>query len=171
MATKRPQSIDGLAPQSRRPQPTTKPVTAKKKSVPPAQRSTTGATQVSAKPSLTNPAVPTNASTTPLSKSSNSPLQGWSWGGFLLSWVWAIGNRTWIGLLALIPIAPISLIVAIYLGLKGNELAWQARTWESPEVFIQTQRNWAKAGFVVVLVVIGLALLAFLVLGLQSATA
>ena len=30
-------------------------------------------------------------------------VAGWSWGAFLLNWIWAIGNRTWIGLLALVP--------------------------------------------------------------------
>ena len=29
-------------------------------------------------------------------------VRGWSWGAFLLNWIWAIGNKTWIGLLALI---------------------------------------------------------------------
>jgi len=27
-------------------------------------------------------------------------VKGWSWGAFLLNWIWAIGNQTWIGLLA-----------------------------------------------------------------------
>ena len=30
-------------------------------------------------------------------------IKGFSWGAFLLSWIWAIGNSTWIGLLALVP--------------------------------------------------------------------
>ena len=30
-------------------------------------------------------------------------VKGWSWGAFLLNWIWAIGNSTWIGLLCLIP--------------------------------------------------------------------
>ena len=30
-------------------------------------------------------------------------VKGWSWGAFLLTPFWAIGNRTWIGVLAFIP--------------------------------------------------------------------
>ena len=59
--------------------------------------------------------------------------KGWSWGGFLLNWIWAIGNKTWIGLLAFVPY--IGLIVSIYLGIKGRELAWKNKKWDSLEHF------------------------------------
>ncbi len=58
-----------------------------------------------------------------------SELTGWNWGAFLMSWIWAIGNKTYIGLLALL--SPISLIVSIVLGVKGNEWAWKNRKFES----------------------------------------
>lgn len=82
------------------------------------------------------------------------PITGWSWGAFLLSWIWGIGNHVWIALLVLIPIAPINLIVAIYLGIKGNELAWRKKTWESPEQFIEVQKKWAKWGLIVLILVV-----------------
>ncbi|MCB2070724.1 MAG: hypothetical protein KDF67_14455, partial [Ottowia sp.] len=63
---------------------------------------------------------------------------GWSWGAFLWNWIWAIGNQTWIGLLALVPL--IGLFVAIYLGIRGRELAWQNRRWDSVEHFQRVQR-------------------------------
>ena len=50
-------------------------------------------------------------------------ITGWNWGAFLLNWIWAIGNRVWIGLLGLV----FGIIMAIILGAKGNEWAWQSR--------------------------------------------
>ena len=64
-------------------------------------------------------------------------VKGWSWGAFLLSWIWAIGNRTWIGLLALIPY--VGVIMAIVLGFKGREWAWKNRQWDSLEEFNRVQ--------------------------------
>ena len=68
-------------------------------------------------------------------------IKGWSWGAFLLSWIWAIGNKTWIGLLAIVPI--IGFFVAIGLGFKGRELAWKNKQWQSIEHFNEVQRKWS----------------------------
>ena len=68
-------------------------------------------------------------------------VKGWSWGAFLLNWIWAIGNRTWIGLLALIPY--LGFIMAIVLGIKGREWAWKNKEWESLEHFNRVQRKWS----------------------------
>ncbi len=68
-------------------------------------------------------------------------IQGWNWGAFLLTWIWGIGNNVMIALLALI--IP---FWGIYLGLKGNELAWRNKQWESVEHFKQVQRRWALWG-------------------------
>lgn len=67
-------------------------------------------------------------------------VKGWSWGAFFLNWIWALGNRTWIGLLAIIPY--VGFIVAIWLGFKGREMAWKNKRWESVEHFNRVQRNW-----------------------------
>ena len=75
-------------------------------------------------------------------------VKGWSWGAFLLNWIWAIGNRTWIGLLALIPLAGI--IMAFVLGFKGREWAWRNKHWESLEHFNQVQRKWSIWGIALV---------------------
>lgn len=50
-------------------------------------------------------------------------VKGWSWGAFFLNWIWALGNRTWIGLLALTPY--VGFIFAFVLGFKGREWAWR----------------------------------------------
>ena len=73
-------------------------------------------------------------------------VKGWSWGGFFLSWIWAIGNSVWIGLLALVPY--VGFVMAIVLGAKGREWAWQAKHWDSIEQFKQVQRTWSIAGFI-----------------------
>lgn len=75
-------------------------------------------------------------------------VKGWSWGAFILSWIWAIGNSTWIGLLALLPY--IGFIVAIYLGIKGRELAWRNKRWDSLEHFNRVQRSWSKWGLILI---------------------
>ena len=69
-------------------------------------------------------------------------VRGWSWGAFVLTWIWAIGNRTWIGLLALIPYVNIG--VAIWLGIKGREMAWKNASWESVEHFNRVQKKWSQ---------------------------
>lgn len=84
-------------------------------------------------------------------------VKGWSWGAFFLSWIWAIGNRTYLGLLGLIPY--VSFIVRIWLGLKGRELAWQNKAWDSLEQFNETQRKWSMWGVIIVGGVVGLGLL------------
>lgn len=83
-------------------------------------------------------------------------IKGWSWGAFLLNWVWAIGNRTWWGLLAIIPYVGFG--VAIWLGLKGREMAWQARQWDGIEHFNRVQKKWSQWGVGIILasVVIGI---------------
>lgn len=88
-------------------------------------------------------------------------VKGWSWGAFLLNWIWAIGNRTWIGLLALVPY--VGLIVAIWLGFKGREMAWKNAQWDSVEHFQRVQKKWSRWG-------VGLTL-GFLVLGILAAIA
>ncbi len=74
-------------------------------------------------------------------------LRGFNWGALLLSWVWAIGNKSWLGLLGLVPI--IGFFVRFFLGAKGNEMAWRNRRWQSVNQFRATQRTWAIVGLCV----------------------
>ncbi len=74
-------------------------------------------------------------------------VTGWSWGAFLLNWIWAIGNRVWIGLLALIPY--VGFVMVIILAIKGREWAWQNHKWDSVEHFQRVQRQWAIWGIVI----------------------
>lgn len=84
-------------------------------------------------------------------------VRGWSWGAFLLNFIWAINNRVWIGLLTIIPYAGIA--VMFLLGLKGREWAWQSRHWESVEKFNRIQRKWSYWGVVSSVITIVLAVI------------
>lgn len=66
----------------------------------------------------------------------------------MFNWVWALGNKTWIGLLAFIPY--IGFIMAFVLGFKGREWAWRNKKWESVEHFQRVQRKWSMWSLVFV---------------------
>ena len=88
-------------------------------------------------------------------------VQGWSWGAFLLSFIWGLGNKTPISLFSLVPYAGMGMNV--YLGLKGRELAWKNKRWESVEHFNRVQAQWSFWG-----VVLFIATVAGLMVGLKS---
>ena len=89
-------------------------------------------------------------------------IKGWSWGAFLLNWIWAIGNRTWIGLLAIVPY--IGFIMAFYLGFKGREMAWRNKRWDSIDEFNRVQKKWSKWGVILVVGIMGIGILASVML-------
>jgi hypothetical protein len=77
-------------------------------------------------------------------------LSGWNWGAFFLSWIWGIGNNTWIAFLTFIPI--INLIMIFVLGAKGNEWAWQNKKWNGFEHFKKVQKLWGIWGLILFLI-------------------
>ncbi len=86
-----------------------------------------------------------------------------------MTWIWGIGNKVWLALLALIPIPIAGLAVAIVLGVKGNEWAWQSKKWDSIEQFRRTQRTWMYWGIASLLaplvLIIGIILIIVGILG------
>ena len=78
-----------------------------------------------------------------------------NWGAFLLSWIWGLGNKTYITLLiflvGFIPFIGIVLIfgMQIWFGIKGNTWAWQNKRFQSVEHFHENQKKWAIAGVIV----------------------
>ncbi|WP_267220706.1 cytochrome c oxidase assembly factor Coa1 family protein [Dyella silvae] len=68
----------------------------------------------------------------------------WNWGAFLLTWIWGIGNSTFIAFLMFVPF--VNLVMWFVLGAKGSAWAWQNRRWNSIEDFRRTQRKWALWG-------------------------
>ena len=73
-----------------------------------------------------------------------------------MNWIWAIGNKTYIGLLCFVPY--VGSVVAIWLGVKGRELAWQNKRWDSLEHFNQVQRRWSMWGLILIggMIVLGM---------------
>lgn len=84
-------------------------------------------------------------------------LRGWNWGGLLLPFVWGPANRVWLGLAVLLVFIPpmsgaLVLLIygpaALFVGMRGNELAWRARKWDSIEHFRMVQAQWTRWGLV-----------------------
>lgn len=80
-----------------------------------------------------------------------------NWGAFLLTWIWGLGNRSYItllifpvSLLGLIPFVGffITLGICIWFGIKGNTWAWQNKQWKSIEHFHEVQKKWAVGGLI-----------------------
>lgn len=82
-------------------------------------------------------------------------VRGWSWGAFLLNVIWAIGNRTWIGLLMFVPY--VCFVMPFVLGFNGREWAWKNRRWESIEQFNRVQREWTQTGIGIACIIIVMA--------------
>jgi len=93
-----------------------------------------------------------------------------NWGAFLLTWIWGLGNKTYITLLmfaafilAFIPFVNIlagmlQLGLAIWFGIKGNEWAWKNKKFDSVEAFHSYQKKWAIAGTIIAVLGILLAI-------------
>jgi hypothetical protein len=71
-------------------------------------------------------------------------LKRWSWAAFLMNWLWGISHNVWIALLCFVPF--LNIVMPFYLGVKGNELAWEHRKFESVEQFKEVQRKWMYWG-------------------------
>ena len=72
-------------------------------------------------------------------------LGSWSWGGFLLTWIWGIGNNVWWSFLVFVPYLGV-MVMPWVLAFKGTEWAWQSKRWGSAEHFKRVQHTWAMWG-------------------------
>lgn len=78
----------------------------------------------------------------------------WNWGAFSFSWFWGVLNGLYWPLIIIvcnfIPYAGvlISLTLSIYLGLKGNKLAWKIakQNGTTLQAFAELQAKWNIAG-------------------------
>jgi len=75
-------------------------------------------------------------------------IDNWNWGAFLLTWIWGLGNNTFIAFLMFVPF--VNIPMWFILGVKGSAWAWRNKRWESVEAFKRTQRKWAMWGPAVV---------------------
>ena len=73
-------------------------------------------------------------------------IVGWNWGAYSFNWIWALAHRAR-------PLWPLALAAwlfgglpglgfAIYLGHRGNEVAWFYRPFRNVEEFWEVQRAW-----------------------------
>lgn len=85
-------------------------------------------------------------------------VKGFSWGALLAAPIWSIGNRVWLGLWSWLP--GLGILVAIWLGFTGRELAWRKGAWPSVAQFDRVQRRWAVISSVVLAVGIALVVVA-----------
>ena len=97
----------------------------------------------------------------------NSPVldivsKRFNWGAFFLSWIWGLGNRTYITLLIFVGVI-LSIIIpvlgffaqlglCIWFGIKGNTWAWQNKKWKSIEHFHEVQKKWAIGGIIATII-------------------
>lgn len=90
-------------------------------------------------------------------------LRRWSWAAFLMTWLWGISHNVWISLLSFVPF--VNLFIWIYLGIKGNELAWQNRKFESVQQFHEVQKKWTQwgVGLLIVSAFIFIAMFSFII--------
>ena len=99
-----------------------------------------------------------------------------NWGAFLLTWIWGLGNKSYITLLIILTIflafipfvnlvtGMVQLGLAIWFGIKGNEWAWKNKKFESIEAFHSYQKKWAIAGTILAVLSILLAIIAIIIL-------
>ncbi len=110
----------------------------------------------------------------------DSVTNHFNWGAFLLTWIWGLGNKTYItfvifaSLIAgLIPFVGflVPLGLSIWFGIKGNEWAWQNKHFDSVESFHEYQKKWALWGIIVFVVgfVIGIFGAAAMIAGMATA--
>ena len=96
-------------------------------------------------------------------------IKRWNWAAFLVPDIWGVFNGIpWtliLILLAYSPFPPFGIRVAIviaarvFLGLRGNQLAWQGKKWRSETHFREVQRRWVNLSVVTVLILMVLIFL------------
>ena len=72
--------------------------------------------------------------------------EGLNWGGFLIPFFWGIWHGAWIWAIVALFFWPISSIVLL---LKGNEIAFENREYNSVEEFRKGQKIWVICGLVI----------------------
>ncbi len=96
-------------------------------------------------------------------------LKRFNWGAFLLNWIWGIMHKKYITLLYFVAcIIPVigPLAISIWFGFAGNKWAWQSKKWDSIESFNESQQNWVKLWFILVVLGLIFAIKIFIILTL-----
>lgn len=78
-----------------------------------------------------------------------------NWGAFTLLPLWGFANGMWWWILITIAIAlipfggVINFAIAIYMGIKGGEMAWNKKSWRDINHFTKVYEQWKIAAIVV----------------------
>lgn len=80
------------------------------------------------------------------------PPDGLNWGGFLLPFWWGIWHGAWLWAVVAFFCFPISAIVLL---IKGNEIAFENRKYDSIEQFKSNQRIWVICGLIINIILWG----------------
>lgn len=89
-------------------------------------------------------------------------IKKWNWGAFMYNIFWGIGNKCYLPLLCLVPL--LNIVWVFVCGAKGNQWAWEAGDYSTPEEFLKVQATWSRAGlasFIIVCVVLVLEFILF----------
>jgi hypothetical protein len=118
-----------------------------------------------------SPYTPTDGNTSGMGPGYNLPAdtQGWSFAGFVPWGLFSFfnGNPTWGAIGLVLSVFGFYIVYCIYIGVKGKEMAWQGRRFESIEQFNETMRAWNTWGLVLLcLSVLAVLLYILLVFGI-----
>jgi hypothetical protein len=79
-----------------------------------------------------------------ISDSDSAKLSTWNWGAFFLAPLWAFTNR--LELWAVLCFVPfVNIVVALYLGYRGNRLAY-SKSRVTVDEFVIIQKHWNRWG-------------------------
>ena len=114
-----------------------------------------------------------------------SNLYSFSWGGFLMGWLWGVCNGVYWSLLSLIILiiggffaqmfistndsegvafiliitGAVEFLIRIILGVSGNKFAWKSKDFGSAKRFEEVQRTWRNVALAILGVFLGLGIL------------
>lgn len=74
-----------------------------------------------------------------------------NWGACMATWMWGIGNKTYITLIILVAgfIPFLSIFLSLWFGFKGNEWAWKNKRFASEADFHEYQRLWVVISIII----------------------
>ena len=92
-----------------------------------------------------------------------------NWGAFYFTWIWGLNHKAYITLLVFVlgcvpylgSIAHIGF--AIWIGTKGNQMAWDSGRFRSIDEMMECQRIWAKWALWVFIATFSLILIVFII--------